>query len=232
MGIENGKRFANTFLSIDNLAYAIPDEVLINKTNGHLYYKNLDGDVLDIFANIVIDSSNISEELTSLNDAIADNLNIAKQYTDEQVQLSSGGTGFKTVYYRYYYETVVDGETEVKIPLSTHNTATDLLILTVNTTVPDEGDSESGYTVTNGKITFHEGLDKKTGVSMLILKNVPVGEDGAVDANMLMDGTIMESKLDPKLLEKINSASSRPMFIISEQEPTDQPDGSLWIEVY
>lgn len=231
MSITNGQRWASTFLSYDNVAHAIPDEVLINKENGRLYYKRLDGKVLDIFENFVIDGSAIEGSLIELREAIADGLTAAKQYTDERIQEGGGGTGggsTKTVYHRFLYTTLTDGETEVAIPLSTHDVDTDLLILSVNITLPD-----SGYTVTNDKIIFDEGLDINTGIQMIIIKNVPIGDGGNVSGNMLSKGSITEDKLSPAVIGKLNGIvpGSGTSVIVSGDQPTDQPLGGLWLEV-
>lgn len=229
MTIANGKRFANTFLSLANLAYAIPDEVIIDKTNGRLYYKTPTGEVIDIFKNVAVDSTQISKELETLNTAIINSLKESKEYTDQQILENGGGSGgggsTKTVYYRYFYKTLVDGETEITIPLSTFDDE-DLLIFSVNTTLPDEG-----YTVTGGKIIFDEGLDINTGVSMLIIKNVPAGTEGSVSGNIFTDGTITEEKLDPALVSKINSGSGGSSVVVSETEPTGLNVGAIWMEL-
>lgn len=85
--IVHGNRFANTFLNITNVANAIPDEVLIDKTNGNLYYKLPDGTVVDILKNNGVDT--INAELVRLNQAIIDSLVEAKAYTDNKVIASS-----------------------------------------------------------------------------------------------------------------------------------------------
>ncbi len=85
--IIHGNRFANTFLDYANIAKAIPDEVLIDKTNGDLYYKLPDGTVVDIIKKTTIET--INQELVALNKAIEDALIEAKAYTDNRVVVSA-----------------------------------------------------------------------------------------------------------------------------------------------
>lgn len=101
-----GNRFANTFLSYANLERAVPDEVLIDKTNGKLYYKRADGTIVDILKdNGAIISDDLREKIEN-----AGNANIqfgVTQPSDQKV----GGIWFERV-----------GSTEEPVTGNTTNT--------------------------------------------------------------------------------------------------------------
>ena len=194
MTVVQGMRFANTFYDITNIATSVPDEMLITKEGaetGRLFYKDKQGNLIDLFDKFA--SQIKADEIQSLLDDV---LEKAKEYTDDTVVDVNGGQ-LKIARYVYLLR-AAEGQTIFNIPLSTFDKDEDFMMFTTNTVMPDEG-----FTITNSSIIFDEGLKEGTTVRIFIIKNIPVGEEGTVNASILKPGTITEDLLDPAFLQKL-----------------------------
>lgn len=139
---------------------------------------------------------------------------------------SIGQTGIpKLVSYQYVVPATTDGQTTVTIPLVTFDQSTDTLFLFRNTTVQSPNMySVSGRTIT---LTMPVGTAADTVFHMMILKNVPIGPNGSINASVLLNGSVNEDKLDPQIILDFNAAIAKVEtkvnlhFANSEVSPED-----------
>ncbi|WP_068784112.1 phage tail protein [Paenibacillus phocaensis] len=117
----------------------------------------------------------------------------AKAYTDQQINLVTETGIPKLVSYPLKVTATVDNQTEFEIPLDLFDADTDTLMVAINRAVLDP----TQYTVTNtirdgagqvtqrAKITLLSGITATSEMTMVVLKNVPLGEDGAINGAVL-----------------------------------------------
>lgn len=118
----------------------------------------------------------------------------------------------KLVRYSYTIPATTDGQTEIEIPLATFDQDTDTVLLIRNSTVLYEIE---GYSISNRKITLVEPVLSAANTSfyLLILKNVPTGEEGGVSGGVITDGSIAKRKLEQTLQDEIESKVSNDALI-------------------
>lgn len=85
--IENGNRFAVTFLEYKKVADAIPDELMLDKTTGKIYYKTPEGAIIDVIEKNAVEA--LQGELTSLRDTMNQMIEDVYEYIDNRVVVSS-----------------------------------------------------------------------------------------------------------------------------------------------
>lgn len=108
----------------------------------------------------------------------------------------------------YVVSTSFTGQTDFEIPLTTFNPDTDTILVFRNRTALTTDDYTILPTRTKFKIVLMEAVlnPKDTTIFMIVLKNVPVGEDGPIDASLtLKSGTVTADKLDPKYKTEITT---------------------------
>lgn len=113
----------------------------------------------------------------------------SQAYTDEQIQRVSASGIPKLVSYQYILKATADNQTDFEIPLSTYDKVTDTLIINQKRTgleYDNFNSAESSYEVTkntSGKniIRLKSGVDAGTTIHIVIFKNVPIGQDGAIN---------------------------------------------------
>lgn len=113
-----------------------------------------------------------------------------------------GQTGIpKLVSYQYVIPATTDGQTTVTIPLETFDSSTDTLFVYRNTTIQ----STNMYSVSGRTITLVTpvAVASDTTFHLMILKNVPIGPDGAVNASVLLNGSVTDLKLSQTLQTKL-----------------------------
>ncbi|WP_042470678.1 pyocin knob domain-containing protein [Bacillus ndiopicus] len=144
-------------------------------------------------------------------------LNAALQELEDLVN-SIVETGVaKLVHYPYTIQASSDGQSEIEIPLTTFDKDTDTVLLIKNSIVLYE---TKDYSITDKKITLVNpvGVASDTSFYMLILKNVPMGEEGGVSASVLTDGSIAKRKLEQALQDEIDSKANSSDLSSLQQE--------------
>lgn len=117
----------------------------------------------------------------------------ANAYTDQQISLVTETGIPKLVSYPLKVTATTDNQTVFEIPLDLFDANTDTLLVAINRAVLDS----TQYTVTNtirdesgqvtqlGKITLLSGVTITSELTMVVLKNVPIGPDGAINGAVL-----------------------------------------------
>lgn len=125
----------------------------------------------------------------------------------------------KLVRYSYTIQATTDGQTEIEIPLTIFDQDTDTVLLVRNSTVLYEIED---YSISNRKITLTEPVISATNTSfyLLILKNVPTGEEGGVSGGVITDGSIAKRKLEQTLQDEIGSKANHDDLMALEQQVT------------
>ncbi|WP_410767825.1 phage tail protein [Fontibacillus sp. BL9] len=117
----------------------------------------------------------------------------AKSYTDQQINLVTETGIPKLVSYPLKVTATVDNQTVFEIPLDLFDANTDTLLVAINRAALDPTQYTVTNTVRNGagevtqraKITLISGVAATSEVTMVVLKNVPLGEDGAINGAVL-----------------------------------------------
>lgn len=211
-------RFGQTFLSKDFVDYAVNDELLINKTTGRIFYKNIVGEVIDIFDRY---ASNVSEaRIDEIEAALA-----------RVLQTVSANGPAKTVHYKFLLISETEGQTDFEIPLVTFNKLTDFVILNINTTTPTEG---IDYSIVNQRtIRLNGSLAVGTPIFVVVFKDIPqLDGNGEFSGSILQNESIPMEKLAPDVQRKIATGGSGggQFMIVSETLPVTLPLGSMWIQ--
>lgn len=103
----------------------------------------------------------------------------------------------KLVSYQYSLPVIADGQTDFTVPLQTFDALTDTVVVLRNGRVVEPKD----YTIEGAIISLNDPIVnmKTTDMAIIILKNVPIGPSGVVDANTaLQNESVTEIKLAPE----------------------------------
>jgi len=137
----------------------------------------------------------------------------AKSYTDQQISLVSETGIPKLVSYPLLVTATADNQKVFEIPLDLFDANTDTLLVAINRAVLDA----TQYTVTNtvrdgagqvtqrAKINLLSGVAATSEVTMVVLKNVPIGPDGAINGAVLATGSVPINRVDG-LQDKLDQA--------------------------
>ncbi len=125
--------------------------------------------------------------------------NNVKQYVDQQIQLVTETGIPKLMCYSYLLKATEDNQTVFEIPLSTFDKNTYTVFVIQNTSFRNE---EEHYSIEGSTITLNEGVRENTSIVILILKNVPIGEEGSVSGKVIADGSLELKKLDTEVTKK------------------------------
>ena len=200
----NGKRGAVTLTANDVSAIPSTEKGVPNGVAA----TNAEGKVVDAFGNEVegkMKSINHTEPDETGNVTIdiqtpADNaLEAAKEYTDQAILNANQGE-IKTVYYEYLLTAETEGQTEFEIPLTTYM-KDDILFLFQRSTGLNKFED---YSVSGRTITLNKGVEVGTTFYLLIVKDTLVGEEGAINGNLLKDGSLPLNKLAEQVVTSIN----------------------------
>lgn len=117
----------------------------------------------------------------------------------------------KLVRYSYTIPATTDGQTEIEIPLATFDQDTDTVLLIRDSIVLYE---TVDYTISTRKIVLNTpiGIAANTSFYLLILKNVPAGEEGGVSGGVITDGSIAKRKLEQTLQDDIGNAWQKGVY--------------------
>lgn len=145
--------------------------------------------------------------------AIKDAALQAKSYTDQQISLVTETGIPKLVSYPLLVTATADNQKVFEIPLDLFDANTDTLLVAINRAVLDA----TQYTVTNtvrdgagqvtqrAKINLLSGVTATSEVTMVVLKNVPIGPDGAINGGVLATGSVPINRVDG-LQDKLDQA--------------------------
>ncbi|ANS73715.1 hypothetical protein AWM70_03275 [Paenibacillus yonginensis] len=144
-----------------------------------------------------------AEDRAATAKAVRDAAVQSKVYTDQQMALVTETGVPKLVSYPLLVTAVEEGQTEFEIPLDTFDANTDTLLISINRAVLDA----TQYTLTNtvrgedGSVTqramlnLASGLKTGSKVAMVVLKNVPLGPEGAINGAVLAEGSIPSNRV-------------------------------------
>lgn len=159
-----------------------------------------------------------SEAMAATPKAVKDVSLQAKSYTDQQINLVTATGIPKLVSYPLKVTATVDNQTVFEIPLDLFDANTDTLMVAINRATLDS----TQYTVTNtvrnqagevtqrAKITLLSGVTATSEVTMVVLKNVPIGKDGSINGAVLAADSVpinrvsgLQEKLDAQLVDLV-----------------------------
>jgi len=144
------------------------------------------------------------ETVAATEKAVKDAALQAKSYTDQQISLVTETGIPKLVSYPLLVTATADNQKVFEIPLDLFDANTDTLLVAINRAVLDA----TQYTVTNtvrdgaGQVTQRAKINLLTGVSttsevtMVVLKNVPLGPDGAINGAVLAVDSVPINRVD------------------------------------
>lgn len=136
----------------------------------------------------------------------------AHSYTDQQIGLVTETGIPKLVSYPLLVVADSDGQTEFEIPLDTFDSATDTLLVSINRAVLDSTQytvtntvrDESGTMTQRAKLNLLSGVSATSEIAMVVLKNVPLGPDGAINGAVLAEGSVPINRVNG--LQELKSA--------------------------
>ncbi|SMF72496.1 Phage tail fibre repeat-containing protein [Paenibacillus uliginis N3/975] len=143
-------------------------------------------------------TSGTRENVAVTEKAVSDAALQAKSYTDQQISLVTETGIPKLVSYPLLVTATVDNQKVFEIPLDLFDANTDTLLVAINRAVLDS----TQYTVTNtvrneagevtqrAKITLLSGVASTSEVTMVVLKNVPIGPDGSINGAVLAANSV------------------------------------------
>jgi hypothetical protein len=149
----------------------------------------------------------------------------AKSYTDQQISLVTETGIPKLVSYPLLVAAIADDQKVFEIPLDLFDANTDTLLVAINRAVLDA----TQYTVTNtvrdgaGQVTQRAMINLLSGVAatsevtMVVLKNVPIGPDGAINGAVLATGSVPINRVDglqDKLDQAFQSGNERKKEVV------------------
>ncbi|WP_449290209.1 tail fiber protein [Paenibacillus puldeungensis] len=159
-----------------------------------------------------------SETMAATPKAVKDASLQAKSYTDQQINLVTATGIPKLVSYPLKVTATVDNQTVFEIPLDLFDANTDTLMVAINRaaldptqyTVMNTVRNQAGEVTQRAKITLLSGVTATTEVTMVVLKNVPIGKDGAINGAVLAADSVpinrvsgLQEKLDAQLADYV-----------------------------
>ncbi|WP_106766821.1 phage tail protein [Paenibacillus faecalis] len=138
------------------------------------------------------------EDVAVTEKAVKDAALQAKSYTDQQISLVTETGIPKLVSYPLLVTATADNQKVFDIPLDLFDANTDTLLVAINRAVLDS----TQYTVTNtvrneagevtqrAKIILLSGVAATSEVTMVVLKNVPIGPEGAINGAVLAANSV------------------------------------------
>lgn len=155
----------------------------------------------------------LNDNWDKLDGAVGGGFQQAKAYTDEQISLVTATGIPKLVSYPLQVTATEDKQTTFEIPLDTFDSATDTLIVVINRAFLDASQytvkgamrDGAGALVKRAELVLAKGVSEGSELSLLVMKNVPIGEDGAINGAVLALGSVPIDRVSG-LQDKINEA--------------------------
>lgn len=144
-----------------------------------------------------------------------------KTYVDDQIALVTSTGIPKLVTYTYDLYATTDNQIKFEIPYENYNSNTDTLIVELSgIDVPETFYTKTNpvvnpdKTITKGYITLAEGRPKDSYLKMRILKNVPIGPDGAISGRVMAIDSIPQDRIQGLVDLNNNFASHRADYML------------------
>lgn len=146
----------------------------------------------------------------------------SKAYTDQQINLVTATGIPKLISYPLLVTATTNNQTAFEIPLDTFDSTTDTLLVSINRATLDA----TQYTITNtvrdgsGKVTQRaklnllEGVTATSEVAMVVLKNVPIGAEGAINGAVLAESSVPVNRVNG-LSEHMVDYVRQPAFAVT-----------------
>jgi hypothetical protein len=150
----------------------------------------------------------------------------AKAYTDDQISLVTATGIPKLVSYPLQVIATEDKQKTFEIPLDTFDGANDTLIVIINRafldasqyTVKSAVRDEAGELVKRGEIELTKGVNVDSKISLVVLKNVPIGSDGSINGAVLATESVPINRvngLQAKLDEAFQAGNERKSELVA-----------------
>ena len=217
----------NRKLSLQTLGSKLSSfsEIVVDDATKMITIEMTDGDIVNYPSETIVDHKDSQ---------IFQN---AKAYTDQVVQQISASGIPKLVSYHYIF-TASAGQTSFELPLDTFDKDTDTIVVVNNTGVMPS----NAYTVTqvsseaHGFVNLLEAMAAGDELYVIVLKNVPIGPDGAINAKSLAVNSMPQNRImqDGGWIEAlINSVttSGMPKLASYEYLVTVASDNTTQVEV-
>ncbi|MNJ29315.1 hypothetical protein D3C77_238760 [compost metagenome] len=157
----------------------------------------------------------LNENWDKIDDAVEGGFLQSKAYIDEQINLVTATGIPKLVSYPLQVTATVDNQTTFEIPLDTFDVATDTLMVVINRafldasqyTVKNATRDAAGEVVKRAEITLAKGVAVGSEISLVVLKNVPIGEDGSINGVVLAVDSVPVDRIKG-LAELVNHQSN------------------------
>jgi hypothetical protein len=155
----------------------------------------------------------LNDNWDKLDGAVGGGFQQAKAYTDEQISLVTATGIPKLVSYPLQVTAAEDKQTTFEIPLDTFDSATDTLIVVINRAFLDASQytvkgavrDDAGALVKRAELVLAKGVTEGSELSLLVMKNVPIGEDGAINGAILAKESVPIDRVRG-LQDKVNEA--------------------------
>ncbi|MGM1048643.1 MAG: phage tail protein [Bacillota bacterium] len=166
------------------------------------------------------------ENVAATEKAVSDTALQAKSYTDQQISLVTETGIPKLVSYPLLVTATADNQKVFEIPHDLFDANTDTLLVAINRAVLDS----TQYTVTNtvrneagevtqrAKITLLSGVASTSEVTMVVLKNVPIGPEGAINGAVLAVNSVPINRvtgLQDQLDEAFQAGNERKAEVVA-----------------
>lgn len=167
-----------------------------------------------------------AEDKAATPKAIKDAALQSKSYTDQQINLVTETGIPKLVSYPLKVTATSDNQTVFEIPLDLFDAITDTLLVAINRAVLDSTQYTVTNTVRNGagqvtqraRITLLSGVVATSEVTMVVLKNVPIGPDGSINGAVLAANSVPINRvngLQDQLNEVFQSGNERKAEVVA-----------------
>jgi hypothetical protein len=157
----------------------------------------------------------------------------AKSYTDQQIGLVTETGIPKLVSYPLLVTATTDNQTEFEIPLDLFDANADTLLVSINRATLDSTRyivtntvrDGSGQVMQRAKITLLTGIIAGSKISMVVLKNVPIGPEGAINGAVLAVDSVpinrvngLQEKLDAQLADLSAQTAGKGASLVGIQD--------------
>lgn len=184
------------------------------------------------------------ENVAATEKAVKDAALQAKSYTDQQISLVTETGIPKLVSYPLLVTATADNQRVFEIPLDLFDANTDTLLVAINRaaldptqyTVTNTARNEAGEVTQRAKITLLSGVTSTSELAMVVLKNVPLGEDGAINGAVLAVDSIPINRvngLQDQLREAFQAGNERKAEVVAALVAIGVPatTGETWAQL-
>ncbi|WP_411552304.1 phage tail protein [Paenibacillus lautus] len=184
------------------------------------------------------------ENVAATEKAVKDAALQAKSYTDQQISLVTETGIPKLVSYPLLVTATADDQKVFEIPLDLFDANTDTLLVAINRaaldptqyTVTNTVRNEAGEVTQRAKITLLSGVTTTSEVTMVVLKNVPIGPNGSINGAALAVNSVPVNRvsgLQDQLDEVFQAGNERKAEVVAAlvalgiQASTSEP----WVQL-